>query len=171
MWASVASALTAVVDACAAQPPCRAAHPLLRADFVRLVTDLSVRPLPVTAPGPGTGAPSTVVIDGSKVVTVLVRATMSPGGIAEIPRILSDLARGDGTSAAAVLVDGQPPPRFTGWGLTYGVFCSELADPPEALVAGGRAVLPELPEPVLALGPAVTVRLRGLRPLAGARRG
>jgi pimeloyl-ACP methyl ester carboxylesterase len=150
MWSSAASALTAVVDACAAQPACRAAYPSVRADFVRLVTELTDHPRSVSVPDP---APGTVVIDGSKVVAVLVRATMSPGGIAEIPRILDDLAHGSGTLAAAVLLDGGPPPGFVGWGLTYGVFCSELAGPPAELLAGGRAVFPELPEPVLSLVP------------------
>lgn len=147
LWPSVASAMNAVFDGCAAQPTCRAAYPTLRADFVRVVNDLAATPRTVTTPeGP-------VVVDGYKVAHVLARATTSPGSIAEMPRIIANIARGDGSLTAALLVGDGAPAGLTGYGLTYGVFCSELEGAPGDLLAGGRAAFPELPAEVLSLVP------------------
>jgi pimeloyl-ACP methyl ester carboxylesterase len=147
MWPSAASALTAVFDGCAAQPACRAAYPTLRADFLALVNDLAASPRTVTTPE------GTVVVDGYKVVHVLARATTAPGAVAEIPRIVENLARGDGSLTAALLLEGAAPPGLTGFGLTYGVFCSELTGAPGDLLEGGRRAFPELPAEVLSLVP------------------
>ncbi|MDT0353048.1 alpha/beta fold hydrolase [Pseudonocardia charpentierae] len=147
MWPSVASALDAVFRGCTAQPACQAAYPTLRADFLALVTDLAANPRTVTTPE------GTVVVDGYKVANVLAKATTAPGAAAEIPRIVENLARGDGALAAALLLDGGAPPGFTGYGLTYGVFCREFTGAADDLLEGGRTVFPELPAEVLSLVP------------------
>ncbi len=147
MWPAVASMLDAVVAGYAAQPACQAAYPTLRADFTAVVTELAAQPRTVSTPA------GDVVVDGFKVAQVLARSATEPGAAAELPRIVDDLARGDGSRAAAMLQGGAAPPGLTGHGLFYGVFCAELAGAPGDLLAGGRAAFPDLPTEVLSLVP------------------
>ncbi|GAA4678029.1 alpha/beta fold hydrolase [Pseudonocardia yuanmonensis] len=152
-WPSAASGLTALSDACAAQPACRAAHPSLRDDVVRLVTELTARPRSLTRTDPVSGSPVPVVVDGYKLINLAVIASLTPGSIAAFPALVANLDRGDGGVAADALLATRPPAGLTGYGLTYGVFCGEIPADTDTLVARGRAVLPELPEQVLRLVP------------------
>ncbi|GAA1835560.1 alpha/beta fold hydrolase [Pseudonocardia ailaonensis] len=152
-WPSAASGLSALFDACTAQPACRTAHPDLRADFFKLASDLTTAPRTVTVPDPATGAPTAVVVDGYKLVNLAITASLVPGTIAGIPAVVDDLARGDGKVTAAALLAGRPPAGVTAYGLALGVFCSESPFDEQATLAAGRKALPELPDALLALTP------------------
>ena len=154
-WPSAASGLNALFDACAAQPACRAAHPNLRDDFFRLARDLTAAPRTVTVTDRATGKATPVVVDGYKLVNFAITASLVPGTIATVPATVENLARGDGSAIAAALLAGAPPSGVTGYGLALGVFCAEAAATigSDDMIAAGRAVLPELPDAVLALSP------------------
>lgn len=152
-WASAASGLTAMFDACAAQPACQAAYPTLREDFFRLATELTTTPRTVTTTDPATGASTTVVVDGYKLVNLAVTASLVPGSIAGIPAIVAALAHGDGSAAAAALLAGRPPSGVVAYGLALGVFCAESPTDQQAVLAAGKKALPELPDALLSLAP------------------
>jgi pimeloyl-ACP methyl ester carboxylesterase len=152
-WPSAASGLAGLSDACAAQPACRADHPSLRDDVVRLVGDLTARPRTLTRTDPATGSPVPVVVDGYKLINLAVVASLAPGGIAAFPALVANLDRGDGSIAADTLLANRPPTGVTAYGLTFGVFCGEIPVDTDTLLARGRAALPGLPEQVLRLVP------------------
>jgi pimeloyl-ACP methyl ester carboxylesterase len=154
-WPSAAAGLTAMFDACAAQPACQEAHPTLRDDFFRLARDLTTTPRTVTVDNPATGTAAPVVVDGYKLVNFAITASLVPGTIATVPAAVENLARGDGSVLAVALLAGAPPSGVTGYGLALGVFCSEAAATIDRadLVAAGRPVLPDLPDAVLGLLP------------------
>lgn len=154
-WPSAASGITALVDACTAQPACRSTYPTLRADIVRLANELGAAPRTVVVPDPASGTPARVVVDGYKLINHVVTASLEPGGVGAVPRAVDNLARGDGTVIATALLAASPPPGVTSYGLALGVFCGEAAPGAgtAAVVATGRRVLPELPDAVLALTP------------------
>jgi pimeloyl-ACP methyl ester carboxylesterase len=148
-WPSAANGYRQLFDDCAADPACAAAYPTLEADFTALVRDLAANPRTVTV----AGAP--VVVDGYKVANLVVVSSLAPGEISSLPKIIDNLARGDGSLAAQRLAAGVPPPGVTSYGLALGVFCSEHAafTSRERMIDAGRAVLPDFPDPVLALSP------------------
>ncbi|MCF7552349.1 alpha/beta fold hydrolase [Pseudonocardia sp. WMMC193] len=148
-WPSARSGLDALFAACAAQPACRTAYPTLREDFFRLATDLTTTPRTVTVEG------TTVVVDGYKLVNLAVTASLVPGTISGIPALVENLARGDGRLAATALLAGLPPSGVTAYGLALGVFCAESPTTPDALLASGRAALPELPDALLTHPPQI----------------
>ena len=154
-WPSAAHGYRQLFDDCAADPACAAAHPTLEADFRGLVNDLAVTPRTVTLADPATGRDVAVVVDGYKVANMAVVSSLVPGEIADLPKIIANLARGDGSLAAQRLAAGVPPPGVTSYGLALGVFCSEHAafTSRERVVEAGRVVLPGLPDAVLALSP------------------
>jgi pimeloyl-ACP methyl ester carboxylesterase len=154
-WPSAASGLDAMFTACAAQPACHRAYPSLREDFFRLANDLTTTPRSLSATDPATTKPTTVVVDGYKLVNLAVVASIVPGTIAGIPAIVDNLAHGDGSKIATALLAARPPSGVAGYGLALGVFCAESANETSsaAMVAEGRKVLPQLPDRLLALAP------------------
>lgn len=152
-WPSAASGLAALFDACAAQQVCASAHPTLRDDFFRLADELTTTPRTVQATDPASGAPTTVVLDGYKLVNFAVTASLVPGTVATVPATVENLARGDGSMLAAALLAGRPPSGVTSYGLALGVFCSESPVDEQAVVASGKKVLPQLPDALLAHAP------------------
>jgi pimeloyl-ACP methyl ester carboxylesterase len=154
-WPSAASGLSAMFDACAAQPACRKAAPALRDDFFGLVGALTTAPRTVTVPDPATGRPTPVVVDGYKLMNFAITASLVPGTIATVPETVENLAHGDGRTIATALLASAPPSGVTSYGLALGVFCSEAAATITSadLVAAGRAALPGVPDAVLARSP------------------
>jgi pimeloyl-ACP methyl ester carboxylesterase len=154
-WPSAASGLNAMFDACAAQPACHGAYPALREDFFRLANQLTTTPRSLSATDPASGKPTTVVVDGYKLVNLAVTASLVPGTIAQIPAIVDNLAHGDGSKVATALVAARPPSGVTSYGLALGVFCAESAKGTrsEAMLAEGKKAFPELPDRILSLAP------------------
>ncbi|CAM4438462.1 Tripeptidyl aminopeptidase precursor [Mycobacterium basiliense] len=156
-WEAPASGLAAIFQACATQPKCAAAYPDLATIFVDVVTRLSATPLKVTATGPA-GDPVRVTIDGSKVVPLVLNWSADPAKVTDIPRMLFDLAHGDGSLAAAGIAASIPPPDqrgLLGAGLALGAYCQEMANwtTPESALSQAKSAMPLLPESVLRITP------------------
>lgn len=156
-WEAPASGLAAIFVACANQPACASAYPNLPAVFLDTVTRLSQNPMEVTTPMP-TGEPTSVRIDGFKVIPLVLDWSAEPAKVVDIPRMIVDLSRGDGALAAAGIAAGAPSKSergLLGAGLALGAYCQEMAawtNPDQALSQARRA-MPGLPDSVLRITP------------------
>jgi pimeloyl-ACP methyl ester carboxylesterase len=155
-WEAPASGLEAIFAACAAQPACAAAYPHLAADFTATVNRLSRTPAEITVDT--AGGPVRVVIDGFKLIPLVLSMSVTPATAADIPRMIDNLANGDGTLAAKAIAATRVPTvqrGIVGTGLTLGAFCQEMANwtTPERALAHARTAMPGLPDPVLRLTP------------------
>jgi pimeloyl-ACP methyl ester carboxylesterase len=155
-WPNAAAGYRAVVDACATQAPCNAAYPQLGTELETAIDQLNQRHLSVQVPDRATGQNATVVFDGYQAANLFAILSLYPGSFVGMPRLVHELAGGDGSHAgAALLATVSSPPGLVGYGLTYGVFCREqvaFTDRERVLAAAQRA-LPAFPAPVLALVP------------------
>ena len=151
-WPNAAKGFEALFAACAVDVPCDAAFPDLATDFTTLVNELTATPLTVTLTTP-TGATTDVVIDGFTLANLVVVASLTPGTLAPMPKLINDLSAGDGTAAAQTVLAGATGTLagLTGYGLSYGVFCREsIAFTDEAqLAATAREALPDFPDVAL----------------------
>jgi hypothetical protein len=110
-------------DDCAAQPACRTAYPSLREDFFRLANELTDTPRTLSATDPATGKPTTVVVDGYKLVNLALSASLGSGITARVPAIVENLAHGDGSAIATALLEARPPSGVIAYGLAPGGTC------------------------------------------------
>jgi pimeloyl-ACP methyl ester carboxylesterase len=156
-WEAPASGFAAIFAACAAQPACAAAFPDLATTFTTTVRRLSASPAQITVKGPS-GAPVRVVIDGFKVVMLMVEWSASPAKVVHIPRLLDDLAHGGGTLAAEAIASSAAPAEqrgLLGAALALGAYCQEMASwtTPERALSYARTAMPGLPDAVLSITP------------------
>ncbi|MBS1690956.1 MAG: alpha/beta hydrolase [Actinobacteria bacterium] len=156
-WEAPASGLTAIEQACSAEPACAAAYPDLMATFVRTVTALNQSPAHVTVTD-ATGRRVPVTVDGFKLVPLVLNWTRDAATVAEIPRTIFDAARGDVTRAAEAIVAGDIPSEqrgLLGSGLALGAYCQEMANwtTPDQALAAARTAMPGLPDAVLRVTP------------------
>lgn len=153
-WESAAYGYNTLFTDCANEAACAAAYPNLRADFDRMVAELTTTPRTVAAADPA-GTPVDVVIDGYKLANLVLLASLRPGAISPVPAMIDNLANGDGSQAAAALAAGAPPPGVTGYALALGVFCGESVafSSVEQMRTKAEAALPEFPAEVLSLAP------------------
>jgi pimeloyl-ACP methyl ester carboxylesterase len=154
-WPSAAEGLTALFDACTAQPSCARAFPALADEFTDSVNRLAKTPAVVDLPGEGGAQPRRVVIDGYTLANLVVSSTLNTPLIPRLPKAIHAIAGGDAGPAASLVLASVTPPGVVGYGLTYGVFCREnvaFTDTP-AILAGARRALPRLPTAVLSLLP------------------
>jgi pimeloyl-ACP methyl ester carboxylesterase len=150
-WDWAAQSFAAIFDACAADSACGEAFPDARAEFIRIVGELSANPIRVTVDAGG--SPTDVVIDGYKLASgVVVAAAQTPGQLARIPAMIHKLATGDPTDVAQALV-AVTPPNILSHGVMYSVLCRESVAPtsPEKVLAVGKQALPDFPDAVLKL--------------------
>jgi pimeloyl-ACP methyl ester carboxylesterase len=126
------AALDTLFERCAADPPCRAAYPNLRADFERVLAALEARP--VTVKNPSTGEPTE--IDAATFSGAVHSALISADLSAMLPWFIDAAAGGRWVEAilAAQAAGGGDPPA-TGYPLMAAVIrCSEawaVYDPTE----------------------------------------
>jgi pimeloyl-ACP methyl ester carboxylesterase len=106
-WEAPASGLKAIFAACAAQPACAAAYPDLATVFTATVNRLSATPAEITVNA--AGGPVRVTIDGFKLIPIVLDWTVSPTKVVDIPRMIDNLANGDGTLAAAAIAATAVP--------------------------------------------------------------
>jgi len=150
-WDWAAQSFEAIFDACAADPACGEAFPDGRAEFTRLVNELSARPIRFTVDAGGT--PTDVVVDGYKLASgVVVAAAQTPGQLARIPAMIHKLATGDPTDVAQALA-AVTPPNILSHGVMYSALCRESVarTNPEKVLAAGKQALPDFPDAVLKL--------------------
>src|SRR5215217_3140703 len=149
-WDWAAQSFEAIFDACAADPACGEAFPDARAEFTRMVGELSAGPIRFTVDAGGT--PADVVVDGYKLASgVVVAAAQMPGQLARIPAMIHKLATGDPTDVAQALAVVTPP-NILSHGVMYSALCRESVarTNPEKVLAGKQA-LPDFPDAVLKL--------------------
>jgi pimeloyl-ACP methyl ester carboxylesterase len=155
-WTAPASSFKAIFAACAAQPSCARAYPNLAADFTATVNRLDKTPVVVQTTD-AAGAPVTVNIDGFPFTYAVIMAS-ERGDASGVPKMITDMARGDAGSTVAAMLALQTPAQLVGLGglgLALTVFCSEDANltTEEATLAKATSVLPAFPDPVLRVQP------------------
>lgn len=154
-WPNAAAGHRALVEACAAQPACSAAHPDPEEEFTATVARPAQEPMIVDVPDPAGGATTRVVLDGCTFANLVVVQSLVPGTCAGLPALIHGVATGNARAAAEALLGTVPPPGLIGHGLSLGVCCRERAaftDRAEVRAAA-RAALPGFPDEVLALPP------------------
>lgn len=153
-WTSVNEAFNNLFRACADEPVCKTKYGDVAATFAGQVQQLEANPLTTTVKSPFGGPPVKVVIDGGALVNWLVAAGPN---FTNVPLAISELAHGDPTliaTARAGLADPAGVGKF-GYGLTYGVFCSEWIpfQPESEILVQGLLAFPTYPESVLSQAP------------------
>jgi len=115
------------------------------------VNELSAHPRTITYTDPKTGTRTDVVVDGYQLASGIVVGASQNGGLAEVPMVIHNLATGDGSLAAAVLVQAPTPPNVVGYGLQFGVVCGEwmARTSAQGITDAGRTALPGFPEAVV----------------------
>lgn len=156
-WEAPASGLAAIFRACAEQSGCAGAYPELATVFLDTVHRLSQTPIEVTTADP-TGSAVRVTIDGFKLVPLLLEWSADPTKVVDIPRMIFNLANGDGKIAAAGIAASVPPREqrgLLGAGLALGAYCQEMANwtTPAQALSHARAAMPGLPDSVLRITP------------------
>ncbi len=156
-WPAAAAAYDELFAACAGQAACAAAYPDLEAEFTETVNRLDAEPLVVPVSS-GPGETVEVIIDGYKFANAVVLLLAGgPAASADLPRMIHEIAAGDGAAVAETIRSFVPPSGFVGLGLQWGVFCRESIPQTsvDEVITTGRQVLPEFPEGVLQLLPQV----------------
>src|SRR5205823_6380647 len=108
-WPAAAEGYKALFDACAAETNCNDAFPNVRAEFTKLVHDLTAAPRTISTTDPASGRTAEMVIDGYRLAD-LVGPEGSLGNAsarARIPTLVHNLATGDGKDAALALLAKQ----------------------------------------------------------------
>ena len=157
-WPNARDAFQNIFRACTAQARCRSSFPNLERTFTRLVRRLESDPIRTMVKDPNTGQRTPVVLDGGALANWLVGMSFFTPSFADVPSWIAELAAGDPQSIATSRLAQVTPPGFVGYGLTYGVICSEWFpfDSEREVLAQGRDVLPRYPRSVLAQPPQFT---------------
>jgi pimeloyl-ACP methyl ester carboxylesterase len=156
-WGNVAEAFKNLFNACAAQPACAAKYGDVESKFTGQVQKLEATPITVTSKYSPGGPPVKVVLDGGAVVNWLVA-----GGAATFkaaPSAIQELVDGNPVQIASARAAQANPaiPSIQGYGLTNGVFCSELIpfEPQSQILAKGLIAFPTYPPSVLSQPPQI----------------
>jgi pimeloyl-ACP methyl ester carboxylesterase len=154
-WSSAGEGFKNLFDACAADPSCASKYGDVGAKLTSKVQELEAHPLTATGHYAEGGPPVQVVLDGGALVNWLVaggRATF-----AAAPSAIAELAEGNPAQIVAARAAIANPVKgdLLGYGLTFGVFCSEWIpfQPQSQILADGRAAFPSFPATVLAQTP------------------
>ena len=133
-------------------------HPGLKRTFTRVVRKLEAKPVVATVKPAQGGKRTKVALDGGALVNWLVDKALVTPSFATVPAEIRQLAAGRPRAIAADRVGGVTPPNFIGYGLIYGVACSEWVpyEPASRILAVGRQAFPRYPDSVLAQPPQFT---------------
>lgn len=154
-WSSVGEGFNNLFDACAAQPSCAAKYGDVRSKFTSQVQQLEADPLTTTSTYTPGGPPVKVVLDGGALVNWFVSGGRSL--FSSVPSAIQELVNGNPVQIAANRAAlANPATESTqGYGLTYGVFCSEWIpfEPQSEILAKGLIAFPDYPDSVLSQAP------------------
>jgi len=154
-WSNVGEAFGNLFDACAAKPACAAKYGDVEAKFTAQVQQLEANPLTTTSTYKPGGPPVKVVLDGGALVNWLVAG--GRGFFQTVPSAIQELVDGNPVQIAASRAAAADPsaPSTFGYGLTYGVFCSEWIpfEPQSQILAKGLLAFPTYPQSVLSQAP------------------
>jgi len=154
-WSSAAEGFNNLFDACAAQPSCAAKYGDVRSKFTSQVQQLESNPLTTTSTYTPGGPPVKVVLDGGALVNWFVAGGRSL--FASGPSAIQELVNGNPIQIAAnrAAIANPATESTLGYGLTYGVFCSEWIpfEPQSDILAKGLIAFPDYPDSVLSQAP------------------
>lgn len=156
-WPNAAEGFDAFFGACARRPACRERHPNLERRFTRLVRKLERQPV-ATVVKDAAGKPVRVVTDGGALANWLVNMSFATPLYDQVPGWIDELQRGRPQAIAASRLSQVAPPGFIGYGLVFGVLCSEWAPQTTKaqVLASGRRAFPLYPRSVVAEPPQFT---------------
>ena len=154
-WSSAGEGFNNLFDACAAQPACATKYGDIRSQFTSEVQELEDDPLTTTSTYTPGGPPVTVVLDGGALVNWFVAGGRSR--FAAVPSAIRELVNGDPVQIAAnqAAIANPATESTQGYGLTYGVFCSEWIpfQRQSEILAMGKIAFPDYPDTVLSQAP------------------
>jgi pimeloyl-ACP methyl ester carboxylesterase len=157
-WPNTRDGFQNIFRACTAQARCRGSFPNLERTFTGLVRRLESDPVRTTVTDPATDQQTPVALDGGALANWLVGMSFATPAFKDVPSWIAELAAGDPQNIAASRLAQVAPPGLVGYGLTFGVICSEWVpfDSEREVLARGREVLPRYPRSVLAQPPQFT---------------
>lgn len=157
-WPQAGHGFARLFAACAAQPGCRQTYGDLEARFTQLVVKLESHPITTNVPDPVTHRNVNVTTDGGALANWLVGMSFATAQFKDVPLWISQLAAGKPQSIAASRAASVTPPGLIGYGLTFGVICSEWYpfSTYSEILAEGKRVLPGYPSSVLREPPQFT---------------
>jgi len=154
-WSSAAEGFNNLFDACAAQPSCAAKYGDVRSKFTSQVQQLEADPLTTTSTYTPGGPSVKVVLDGGALVNWFVAGGRSL--FPSVPSAIRELVNGNPVQIAAnrAAIANPAAESTQGYGLTYGVFCSEWIpfEPQSEILAKGLIAFPGYPDSVLSQAP------------------
>ncbi|MBN9510393.1 MAG: alpha/beta fold hydrolase [Alphaproteobacteria bacterium] len=152
-WTNANEAISNIFRACADQPVCAAKYGDLRTRFAAEVQKLEADPLSLTVQVPGTETNTKVVLDGGAIVNWLGSLPDPVVPITSIPAAIDGLIRGQPTQIAEARAVAAHPGATgaVGYGLMYGVICSEWVpfEPASQILVQGRLAFPAYPQSVV----------------------
>jgi pimeloyl-ACP methyl ester carboxylesterase len=154
LWPAAAEGLYALIEGCAKQRTCAAAYPDLLGDFNTAVNTLNTSPVTVTVPD-ATGAMVKVLVDGYQFANTVVLLSAAGGLYADGTAMIHQMADGDGTMVAKLMLAFAPPVGLYAWGLQWSAICPEFVSQTSLaqVVSEGKKALPQVPAAVLKLLP------------------
>lgn len=158
LWTNENEAIHNVFRSCANQPNCVAAFGDLEAKFTAQVQQLEANPITVpNVPITGTSDTTDVVLDGGAILNWLGALPDPITQIADVPATIEALASGNPLQIAKTRALAANPAGFgiVGYGLMYGVICSEWTpfEPTSQILVQGNLAFPAFPQTVLAQPP------------------
>jgi pimeloyl-ACP methyl ester carboxylesterase len=153
-WGNAREGFDNFFRACAQKRGCWSGQAGLGETFARLVREHESHPVTTSVMAEKGKPPVKVVIDGGKLVNWLVDMSFTTADYAHVPEWIDELAKGSPEKIALSIA--QPvlttPEGYIGYGLTYGVICSEWVpyESESDVLLQGRLAFPDFPDSVLA---------------------
>jgi pimeloyl-ACP methyl ester carboxylesterase len=152
-WTNANEAINNIFRSCADQPACAARWGDLSAQFTEQVQKLEADPLTLTVTVPGTEKSTKVVLDGGALVNWIGSLPDPVVSIASIPAAINALTQSKPTQIAEARAISAHPAAIgaAGYGLMYGVICSEWVpfEPVSQILTQGQLAFPAYPRSVL----------------------
>jgi pimeloyl-ACP methyl ester carboxylesterase len=152
-WTNANEAVNNIFRACNAQPACLARYGDLSAVFAGQVRKLEANPLTITVEQPFGSVK--VVLDGGAILNWLASVPDPVVAIPSIPAAIEELVSGHPIQIAASRATQADPAAIgaVGYGLMYGVICSEWVpfEPQSQILVQGLLAFPSYPTSVLSL--------------------
>ena len=153
-WTNNNEAINNVFRDCANQPACASQYGDLSSKFAAQVQMLEATPLHITVPAPFDPTKNVdVTLDGGALVNWLGSVPDPVVPIPSIPAAIQQLVQGQPTQIAEARAFGAAPSAvgLTGYGLMFGVICSEWVpfEPQSQILVQGLLAFPNYPQSVL----------------------
>ena len=157
-WAQASYGFAHLFAACSAQRACSARYGDVGTRFTHLVNTLEAHPVTARVTSPATKQSASVTTDGGALANWLVGMSFLTAQFKDVPLWIDQMASGKPQAIAASRLAQVTPPGLVGYGLTFGVICSEWYPSSQyaQILADGRKALPGYPASVLEEPPQFT---------------